>query len=91
MQPGDAEDRINFAAWYLSLSDEEQQNFCFSDEANFFLSGGVNSQNIRRYALPKNRGGDGRPDDFVDPKVTSKHKIVVFCGLHSSGSYQTLF
>ena len=85
MLPGDAKDRINFAAWYLSLLDEEHHNFCFSDEANFLLSGGVNSQNVRRYALPKNRGGDGRPDDFIDPKVTSQTKLIVFLGLHSSG------
>ena len=85
MQPGDAEDRINFAAWFLSLTEEEQRNFFYSDEVNFLLSEGVNTQNVRRYALPKNRGGDGRPDDFIDPKVTSQTKLIVFLGLHSSG------
>ena len=59
----------------------------FSDEATFMLNGSVNTRNVHRYALPANRGGDGRPENFIQPRVNYDKKCMVFLGLHPSGKY----
>ena len=87
MKPGDAPIRFAFADWFLSLTPQQKENFCQSDEAVFELYGGVNTQNVRRYALPKYHGGDGRPEGFIHPKVTCPKKLMVFLGCHSSGKH----
>ena len=43
-----------------------------------------------RYALPKTRGGDGRPEDFRFPKKSYPQKIMVFCGLKSNGKTESM-
>ena len=87
MKDGDRAARMEFCRAYVNMTDEERLNICFSDEAAFQMGGSVNSQNVRRYDLPKYRGGDGRPEEFTFPNVSYPKKCQVFAGLHSSGKY----
>ena len=60
----------------------------FSDEANFELCGGVNSQNVRRYADLKTSYPvlGGRPEHFfVEKKISPK--LMVFCGVKEGGLF----
>ena len=50
LKPQDFARRLDFCTWIVTLTDQQIQEFLFSDEANFLLSGHVNSQNVRRYA-----------------------------------------
>lgn len=79
--------RINFCNWLLTHTDEQLSQFCFSDEANFDLSGHVNSQNVRMYAPNKfyNPQG-GRPKQFKSEKKVTK-KIMVFAGIKMDGTF----
>ena len=77
LKPGDFERRRIFCRWFLSLEEEERMNFLVSDEANFEVSGHVNSRNVARYSLDRY----GRPDQHVVEKVTHSQKAMVFAGL----------
>ena len=80
------------SATLITLTDQQLQEFLFSDEANFLLSGHVNSQNVRRYAPL--RGTDplgGRPDHFTVDKPTFSEKLMVFCGIRRDGTFGLKF
>lgn len=85
--------RRAFCNWLLTRTDQELQKFLFSDEANFELSGYVNSQNVRRYSPLKSADPvhGGRPAHFVVDKPTNSTKLMVFCGLKSDGSFGLKF
>ena len=87
MKEKDFADRLEFAQWYCSLSLEEKENFGFSDEASFSLNGSFNTQNVRKYALPKSEGGEGRPKEFFLPQKKFARYVMVFLGLLASGFF----
>ena len=60
-----------------------------SDEANFTLAGGVNSQNVRKYKEKKtsNREEGGRPDDFVQENPTFSEQLMVFAGMKGDETF----
>ena len=93
LKPGDHARRLVFCRWIVSLTDQELREFLFSDEANFLLSGHVNSQNVRRYAPLKvsDPVHGGRPDHFVVDKPTFSQKIMVFCGVNRDGTFGLKF
>ena len=78
--------RVAFCNWILPKSNEQLANFLFSDEANFDLSGNVNSQNVRMYAP----SGSGRPENLVHEKSVSQ-KLMVFCGIRTTGIFGLKF
>ena len=49
--PADIPRRLIFCQWVLTLTDAQLLEMLFSDEANFKLSGSVNSQNVRRWHM----------------------------------------
>ena len=61
----------------LTLTDQQLLQLLTSDEANFELHGGVNSQNVRRYAPLKssNPAEGGRPEHFAVDKPTNSPKL----------------
>ena len=79
LKQGDFEKRRTFCTWLLGLPDDEQLNFLVSDEANFLLSGHVNSHNVVRYSL--DRGG--RPEQHAVEKVAYSPKLMAFCGIRT--------
>ena len=87
MKEKDFADRLEFAQWYCSLSLEEKENFGFSDEASFSLNGSVNTQKVRKYALPKSEGGEGRPKEFFLPQKKFAKPVMVFLVLLASGFF----
>ena len=93
LKPGDPARRMVFCQWIVTLSDLELQEFLFSDEANFLVSGNVNSQNVRRYAPLKvsDPVNGGRPDHFVVDKPTFSQKLMVFCGVNRDGTFGLKF
>ena len=93
LKPQDLPRRMQFCTWLVTLTDQELQEFLFSDEANFLLSGHVNSQNIRRYAPLKASDplNGGRPDHFVVDKPTFSLKLMVFCGIKRDGTFGLKF
>ena len=50
--------------------------FLVSDEANFHVSGHVNSRNVVRYPLDRN----GRPEQHVVEETAHSPKLMVFAG-----------
>ena len=85
--------RRAFCNWLLTRTDQQLQKFLFSDEANFELSGHVNTQNVRRYAPLKSTDPvhGGRPTHFAIDKPTNSSKLMVFCGLKIDGSFGLKF
>ena len=79
LKPGDFIKRRVFCTWFLGLPDAEQANFLVSDEANFLLSGHVNTRNVVRYSLDR----QGRPEDHAVEKVPYSPKIMAFCGMRT--------
>ena len=53
LKPGDFVKRRNFCNWFLTLPNAEHLNMLVADEANFLLSGHVNSHNVVRYSLDR--------------------------------------
>ena len=88
LKPEDLPRRLAFAQWIITLTDQQLGEFLFSDEANFLLSGHVNSQNVRRYApLKTSDPAGGRPDHFMVEKPTFTQKLMVFCGIKRDGTF----
>ena len=87
--PQDPPRRLAFCNWLITLTDQQLQEFLFSDEANFLLSGHVNSQNVRRYAPLKSTDpiNGGRPEHFAVDKPTFSAKLMVFCGIRRNGTF----
>ena len=85
--------RLRFSQWILNRTDNQLKRLLFSDEANFELSGHVNSYNIRRYSQTKvyDPVSGGRPDHFVHEKPTFSAKLMVFCGLKQDGTFGLKF
>ena len=79
LKPGDFVKRRNFCNWFLALPNAEQLNMLVSDEANFLLSGHVNSHNVVRYSLDR----QGRPEQHATEKVAYSPKLMAFCGMRS--------
>ena len=75
LEPQDLPRRMNFAQWIISLPEDQLLQFLFSDEANFELSGHVNTQNVRRYTEPVH---GGRPTQFVFDKARHSTKLMGF-------------
>ena len=50
LKPEDLQRRVQFCDWVVTRSNQQICQTLFCDEANFHLSGHVNSQNVRRYA-----------------------------------------
>jgi hypothetical protein len=85
----DLDRRLRFANHVLNnMSEADLINTAFSDEASFTLDGMVNSQNVRRYAKRKTRGVEegGRPANFRHTHSKYPQKVMVFLGVHGSGS-----
>ena len=85
----DLDRRRRFATYILNnLTEEDMLNTAFSDEATFTMDGMINSQNVRRYAPKKVRGGDegGRPKNFRYKTSKFPAKVMVFLGVHGSGN-----
>ena len=81
--------RISFAEHVLNrLNRARLLNTAFSDEATFTLDGMVNSQNVRKYCLKKTRGEEegGRPEQFRHTTNKFPKKVMVFLGVHGSGT-----
>ena len=76
LEPGVPARRIAFCTWFLNLEDDEQMAFLVSDEANFHVSGHVNSRNVVRYPLDRN----GRPEQHVVEETAHSPKLMVFAG-----------
>ena len=84
--------RAHFCEWVGTRSNQQISQILFSDEANFCLSGLVNSQNVRRYALlSSDNENSGRPAHFVVEKPTFSPKLMVFCGLRKDGVFGLKF
>ncbi|XP_023341340.1 uncharacterized protein LOC111711271 isoform X2 [Eurytemora carolleeae] len=69
--------------WLVTLSDEELINIAFTDEANFYLDGEVNSRNCTRYIGSKKKGGAGRAGldvNLIHMKEKHAEKLMVFAG-----------
>ena len=86
-KPTDLGDRRDAATWYLSLTQEQQENIAFSDESIFSLDQGHNSQNDRRWAPKKKGDSGGRPESFTVEQAKYSKTTMVFLGLHSSGRF----
>ena len=81
--------RVNFANHVLNnMTQRDLMNTAFSDEATFTLDWSVNSQNVRRYCPKKTRGVDegGRPENFRHTTNKYPKQVMVFLGVHGSGS-----
>jgi inhibitor of nuclear factor kappa-B kinase subunit alpha len=93
LKPADEPRRRAFCHWILTRTDQQLQSILFSDEANFELSGHVNSQNVRRYAPLKSSVpiNGGRPDHFALDKPTFSEKLMVFCGMKNDGTFGLKF
>ena len=93
LKPQDYARRRAFSQWVLTLTDNQLQQFLFSDEANFQLCGHVNSQNVRRYAPLKYADplNGGRPMHFVQERSNYSPKLMVFCGLKNDGAFGLKF
>ena len=93
LKPQDLPRRVAFCTWLVTRTDQQLLEFLFSDEANFLLSGHVNSQNVRRYA--PHRAADpvngGRPEHFTVDKPTFSQKLMVFCGIRRVGTFGLKF
>ena len=57
--------------------------FLVSDEANFHVSGHVNSRNVVRYSLDRN----GRPEQHVVEETAHSPKLMVFAGLREGNVF----
>ena len=73
--------RRAFCTWFIGLPAAEQLNMLVSDEANFLLSGHVNSHNVVRYSLDRM----GRPEQHAVDKVAYSPKLMAFAGIRTSG------
>ena len=51
------------------------------------LNGSVNTQNVRKYALPKSEGGEGHPKEFFLPQKKFAKPVMVFLVLLASGFF----
>ena len=79
LKPGDFAKRRDFCNWFLALPDQDQMNLLCSDEANFLVSGHVNSRNVVRYSEAR----QGRPEQHMVEKVAHSLKLMVFCGIRT--------
>ena len=73
----DPDRRIQMCEWFLEQIAEDDDfllNVLFSDEANFYVNGEVNKQNLR-YWSPEN------PHWFSGDKQQGAQRIMVWCGI----------
>lgn len=80
LQPGDANNRINFAQMFLAKCEENEMflnNVWMSDEAHFHLSGYVNKQNFRYWAAEN--------PHFLHQKPLHSEKVTVWCAVSRNG------
>ena len=90
LEPQDYPRRLTMCRYLVTLSPADLSNILFSDEAQFYLDGTINTQNVRRYAprkgsLPANQR-QGRPNHFRHRKSTFSSHIMVFLGLRGDGT-----
>ena len=83
LKPGDFVKRRAFCTWFIGLPAAEQLNMLVSDEANFLLSGHVNSHNVVRYSLDRM----GRPEQHAVDKVAYSPKLMAFAGIRNGGTF----
>ena len=83
LKPGDFAKRRDFCNWFLALANQEQMNLLCSDEANFLLSGHVNSWNVVRYSEDR----QGRPEQHAVERVAYSRKLMAFCGIRITESH----
>lgn len=93
LKPEDLPRRRAFCNWILTLPDQQLLRFLYSDEANFELSGHVNSQNVRHYAplRSSDRINGGRPDGFQHETTPFSPKLMVYCGIKDGGTFGVSF
>lgn len=73
----DYEKRVEFATWFLSLAAQVKFFFYFSDEAYFYLTQPINSQNNRIWA-------EDQPLEGVEMPLHDK-KVLVWCAISAEG------
>lgn len=79
LQPGDEQQRVDFANFFLIRYDEDSRwplRILWTDEAHFSLTGNVNSKNCVHWA-------DENPHD-VAPVPLHEAKVTVWCGIAST-------
>ena len=87
--PQDYQKRLDFCNWILTLTDDQLFKVVLSDEANFQLSGHVNSKNVVKYAPTKRSNPEegGHPENHVHDTPKFDKQIMVFCGVNVDGTF----
>lgn len=73
----DPDRRVEFCEWALNMHENVPgfvSSILFSDEANFYVSGEVNKQNVRYWM-------DSNPHWMSDCKSQGAEKLMVWCGI----------
>lgn len=77
MTEDDPDRRMEMCDWFLRKLDDNAQflsTVMFSDEANFYVNGEVNRQNLRYWS-------DSNPHWFTSNKEQGAARVMVWCGL----------
>ena len=77
MSDDDPDRRVEMCDWFLAQLEEDPQflsKVMFSDEANFYVNGEVNRQNLRYWS-------ESNPHWFSSSKEQGAARVMVWCGL----------